>query len=509
MVRYVSGLKNVKTWIVTAVGLLCVAGSAVRVSADSLGPWSGSQIAQAGAAEIWQTRLPLGFSQKILGFHLAGENIYAIGDDGLIWAISGLDGRHLWTRQVVARFETIWPPAAAFYEGKPAVLFTRMRDAVLLDPLTGRELKRVRLDDITSTAGAVGNNRDIFAVGPEGRFRSIRISDGAKQWGMAMPKSVDRPPLYLADGDELLLLDTGGMLASYSSSNVKYFIRDLEADPVGPATADRLACYVVTADGVLHAIQRRSGDLLWHYRLVERPAGGPIATGNTLYQATATGGLYRFFVAPTAALATQPAGVLDSEGAAEIGAAMPDEVPSTQPVIAAMQTITRVKRDWPRIDASREIRRWYYPLGRQFLAEWPERVVVLRTDGSVGLIPLNSSTGEPAEILDLGSIDGAISNTLNDAVFLTSPKGLVRAVRPIGAAPLTPADFGVAPVTQPTEAPPAAEQPAVAPGAEGEPASPPAEGQPAPTEGQVAPAAKPAGEDTMLTDPLRSRKVGP
>jgi hypothetical protein len=474
---------NVLTWLAAVALSLTTARPA---PADPLGPWAGSQIAMAGAAEVWRTQLPLGYTQKIKSYHLLGGYLYAIGDDGAVRAIRADTGRHVWTQRLAAPFETLWPPVAAVLPEGPAVLFTRTSDVLFLDIQTGRELKRIPLTQTAVTAVAI-SEKNLFEVGARGRVGCIRLEDGLSVWAVATPGTIATPPIWQADGDELIVLDDQGTLASFSEDKEQHFVRSLEARPVGRPAVDPLAIYLATTDGVLHAIERKTGSLLWNYHMVERPAGGSLVTRAALYQATATGELYRFDLAVAAALATQPAPGQPLLDAAQVTAAVPNRVPSTQPEPGqSARKVQEPQRDLPRIDAFRELRRWYYPAGKQFLAEWPNRVLVLCTDGLVGLIPTDSVTGEPAELLDLGSIAGAVSNLVNDAVILTSPQGEIRYLRPVGAAPLKLADFGTPSATQPAAAPDAA--PA-------EEAAPPAE------------QAAPAGQDTLLTDPLRSRKA--
>jgi len=456
-----------------AAGLYWLAVAVAPVSAEPLGPWAGPQIAMAGASEAWHAELPLRFTERIDGYHLVGSNLYAIGDDGSVRAVRATDGLHLWTVPLAGKFETIWPPTAAVLDGKPAAVFTLIKEVVFLDPASGYELERLKLRT-TTTAGVAMDHESLFQVGLDGRVFCLRKKDGVKTWSFGTPATIDQPVIYRPDGDEIIAVDTQGMVVCFSGDGTKKFVRTLEADPAGPVVADRLAIYVATTNGVVTAFARGSGDLLWRYRMVERPAGGPFVTHTALYQATAEGGLYRFDLGGTPVLATRPAPPPSVADAASIGRAVPDYVPSTQPGSYIPEASTAV-RDRPMIDADREIRRWYLPTGKQFLADWPERVVVLLTNGQVGLVPRNSTTGEPSELLDLGRVDVAVSNRLNDAVIVATRKGQIRCVRPIDAPALTPADFGVV-TTQP-----AAEQPPAETGGE---AAPPQGEQPGVTSAQ-------------------------
>jgi len=60
-------------------------------------------------------------------------------------------------------------------------------------------------------------------------------------------------------------------MVSYSSDKTKYFVRSLELTE-RPVAVDQTA-YYWRHDGVLHAVERRTGNLLWHFRMVEPPVG--------------------------------------------------------------------------------------------------------------------------------------------------------------------------------------------------------------------------------------------
>ena len=486
----------------TAGSIFLAMAVASPAFADPLGPWSGSQVALAGATQVWRTQLPLGYTQAIRSYDLVGGYLYALGDDGWIRAVRPDTGEHIWSRPVARPLDALWPPAAGRVAGAPAVVFALLENAVFLDPLTGRELKRLRLDG-TTTAGVVASNKHVFQVGPGGHVRCIRIKDGVTEWGVGLPATIAMAPVYRGDADEMVVVaDTQGTLIALSSTEHKYFMRSLGQAPSGKLGSDRLAVYVATNDGLLHAIERSTGDLLWHYSMVDRPEGGPVVTATALYQATTGGGLYRFDIAQAASLATRPAAGPPLEDAAGISAAVPDKLPTTDPSNQPQAPAAVHAR--ARIDAARDIRRWYLPAGKKFLAEWPERIVVLQTDGRIALIPRDSVDGQPAELLDLGAVVDAVSNTWNDAVILTSPRGDIRCLRPIGGKPLTPADFGGVPAASQ----PAASQPAAT--ATGQPGQGGARAATSPAQAgsEVTPPA-PRGQDTLLTDPLRSRKAPP
>ena len=130
---------------------------------------------------------------------------------------------------------------------------------------------------------------------------------------------------------------------------------------------------------------------------------------------------------------------------------------------------------------------WNHAEGKRFLAEWPNRVAVLRKDGLVALIRPDDRTGRAAELLQVSPDAEGLSNPYNDAIILTTPGGHLWCMRPVGAPALTLDDFRSS-----------------APHADGE--QPTAE---PPSEKPAAEKSEPGvltTDELLLTDPLRSEK---
>lgn len=448
-----------------AVVVALAAPQAVQ-AAEPLGPWSGEQMALAGARLAWQIDLPLPHTVAIRSYHQVDGYLYALGSDGFVRAIRADTGEFAWTRQLAGPYETVWPPVSArlvlMDEKKEtpadkgesgqteeaskanektvdAVVFTLLRSAVFLDPKSGKLLKEYKLRSSSITPVAV-SLKDCFEVGPGRRVRCTSLKDGFLNWQLSPKAIIELAPVYVPGDDVVIVADGGGAVAGVGSDLKKQFTQELNAKPIGSMAVDDGAVYLATNDKMLHAIDRVGNRMLWQYRLPGLPAMGPVATQQKVYQAVIDKGLFCV-----------------------------------------------LKGDKPRT--------WHNSKAMSFLAEWPNRIAVLYPEGQVGL--LNPATGEAAELLQPGCATKGVSNPYNDAIFLVSHKGRICCIRPIGAKDLSLSDFCQ---SRPAEA----EKPAVieeknahengseSPGASAEPANPQ------------------AGEAVLLADPLRSkRKVAP
>ncbi len=436
-------------------GLLAASAAPGSAAARRPGGYYGP-LARAGARLAWRTPLPLKCTGAIRSYRLLDEYLYAIGADGKVWAIRADTGERVWTRRLARPEEKLWPPTAYRSPDLRAVVFTSLDKAVFLDPATGLEIEKTDQDDQgeprTRTMGPVrlrsatlasvaASPEHVFAIAPNNRVRRYDIADSYESWQMETPGRVRLAPVFLARYDLLLVADTGGQVAGVSGADrTRKFTRQLQGEPVGWLAADHEAVCVATSEPRLYTVDLATGQVQLEYRLPGRPTGGPVVTETSVYQATRHG--------------------------------------------------------LQRVGKKQEFPNWLAPEAKCFLAEWPRRVVLLRSDGKIDLV--RRETGESLDLVDLGQekFDGA-GNPWNDAVILASPQGEIWCLRPIGAGPLTPADFR----PPAPEMPEAKDEPAVVD--EGttvkeESAEAPPEEEPAEKEGP-----RMTLEERLIADPLR------
>ena len=413
-------------------------------------------LARAGARLAWQVALPLKFTTSIRSYHLVDEYLYAIGTDGRVRAVRADTGEHVWTMRITEPGTGLWPPTAYRSFDVNAVVFTLGDDVLFLAPATGlevgaagrndqdgrpvRRIGPVRLASASVASVAVSPDY-VFATSPGQRVGRYDIKNSYRGWQVGTPALLRLAPVYLGQYDLLLVTDVGGTLAGIDADDgERVFSRQLKGEPVGWLTADEEAVYVATTEPRLYALHAETGQVQLEYRLPGRPAGGPIVTETSVYQATVNGGVQRVGKEP----------------------------------------------DW---------KNWVVPEARQFLAEWPHRVVLLRTDGKIALVRRRPpQVGETLEVLDVGAVAHAVSNPRTDVVIVATSRGEIRGLRPLGAEPLTPADFRPPPPPPPPS--PVTPEPEAEVAEEEAETEEPAE----PTRPRLTP------EESLLVDPLRSRR---
>jgi len=359
-------------------------------------------------------------------------------------------GRLVWVRWLVEPGDILRPPVAYHSTEMDAVVFTCIVDVVFLDPKTGLELKRIKLRSASLTPVALAEEV-IYSVGPERRMGAVGIKDGLPKLRMRTHGELRIPPLYLPDTDLLVLADDTGTVAGVRGRDrAPRFAKQFSRDAQGWLAADAHAVYFCTAEPRVYGLDRSTGDTVLEYRLPKPPAGGPVVTRTSIYQATYGGGVQRIGVNP----------------------------------------------EWPN---------WFADQAKQFLAEWPRQVVLLRTDGKVELV--RRETGESQAILDVGPVAEGISNVWTDAAIVASRAGQIQCIRPVEAKPLALADFRPLPTTQPGVAAtqPAKPEATSAPAQKtGQPAAKTTAGPGQPATAPSPPA--PSDDERLLKDPLRSAK---
>lgn len=418
---------------------------------------------QANTHITWRGSIPLRLTASIRSCHLVNEFLYAIGTDGKVSCLRADTGELLWSRRLAAEAETLWPPVAYQSGNVEAVVFAQLNKVLFLDPATGDEAKCTepdaegdpqvrRLGPVSlrtpGLASVAVSSESVFVSSTGRRIGRYEIADNYRAWEISTRAPVRLAPIYLAgvqdDTGLLLLASADGLVAAVNAkSREKLFARKLQGTPTGWLATDAKAVYVATSEPRLHALDLATGEKLLEYQLPRRPRGGPVVTTKSVYQTLSGGGLQRVGIKP----------------------------------------------EW---------KNWIAHDAKCFLAEWPGRVALLRTDGKIALV--KPQTGKTLEVLDLGEVAHAVSNVMNDAVIIASARGEIRCLQPIGAKRLTPADFRPTP-------PPPTEEPAEVTEAEpteepeeAEPGEEPAEGAAEPAEPRMTPL------EEILADPLRSRR---
>jgi len=394
---------------------MLVAGSAL--AAGSTVEFPGSAAAPA-ADMAWQMRLPLGHLATVRSYQLVDGYLCATCSDGAIRTLRPDTGEYLWTAEVAKELETVYPPVAWRTSDGDRLVVTLAREVVAIDPATGRETRRIRLP-VTSMASVALSAHEIFQVGPNGRMPCLAISEGTLLW-------------------------QSGNVGAAGPDKAVVFQEKLDGVAQGWLAVDGTVAYVATSSADLHAIDLSGGRILWKYRLIDQPVGGPVVTRESVYQATRSG-LHRIGLARSATpAAAAPASAPSTEPAEAMADASATETPATAPAGDAAEPVAKAPATAPAATVARREplkfgTSWIDPEAVQFLAEWPQGTVVLHANGRLALV--SAVTGKIVEFADSVVATEGLANPYNDAVLLTNTKGEVRCIRPLRAQPLTLAEF--------------------------------------------------------------------
>lgn len=444
MSQQTSGCRRVlpelrRTLAVTAAFML-VAGSAL--AAGSTVEFPGSAAAPA-ADMAWQMRLPLGHLATVRSYQLVDGYLCATCSDGAIRTLRPDTGEYLWTAEVAKELETVYPPVAWRTSDGDRLVVTLAREVVAIDPATGRETRRIRLP-VTSMASVALSAHEIFQVGPNGRMPCLAISEGTLLWQSGLGRHIRLAPVYAPAVDAVVLADIEGNVGAVGTDKAVVFQEKLDGVAQGWLAVDGTVAYVATSSADLHAIDLSGGRILWKYRLIDQPVGGPVVTRESVYQATRSG-LHRIGLARSATpAAAAPASAPSTEPAEAVADASATETPATAPAGDAAEPVAKAPATAPAATVARREplkfgTSWIDPEAVQFLAEWPQGTVVLHANGRLALV--SAVTGKIVEFADSVVATEGLANPYNDAVLLTNAKGEVRCIRPLRAQPLTLAEF--------------------------------------------------------------------
>lgn len=444
------------------------AGLPAEIAGKPLDSWSS-----AGVRQVWRISVALNYVNRIQEWYLIDEYLYALGTDGKVRAMNAMTGEHLWTRALVDPLAKMLPPTAYQTGEIRGVAFTVGNQVLFLDPATGETLHRPEALDRGKTelrpvgplnlwAGpispVVATEDVVFQAAPRKRIRQYSISRDIQTYQVAVDENLILAPLHIPQRELIVVTDEdGSVVAVRVNTRETVFSVELKSRPIGWLAADENTLCLVTKEPRLHVLDLSNGQERLEgypkgYLLPAMPVGGPVMTKESIY------------------------------------------------VALEEQRLQRVGRElkWPN---------WLATDAKRFLAEWPGRVALQRSDGRIVFV--RPETGETLAVLEApGTGFEGLSNPLNDAIILTSAKGDACCLRPVDGAPLAAVDFRPAPASQPAaaqavavaETAPAAEPPEEKP-AEEEPA---AEGTAAVTPEETGPKLSPV--EALIADPLKSRR---
>ena len=178
------------------------------------------------------------------------------------------------------------------------------RAVFCLDAATGKELWRSPIPTNPWGGVTIDGDNVILATcsvsydykllkGAKGEVLALSAADGKPKWSKPIPAGGVLGCVAVADGLAVTAATDGKVRVFASKDGERKFIYDCKAPVMAPAAVSSGVAYVADCNGIVHAIDLKSGTALWTLDLAADPVkapggsiGGPILHGGKLYLAT-------------------------------------------------------------------------------------------------------------------------------------------------------------------------------------------------------------------------------
>jgi outer membrane protein assembly factor BamB len=223
----------------------------------------------------------------------AGERVFVLTTEGVVYCLSGPDGSELWNFRGNAERASILSNASPAVEGDVVVVPFPSGDIVALrvangQPLWSDSLARTRtassLTAMSDAARPAIDGGTVFAVGHAGRMIAVAYKTGERLWSLTVP-SIQAP--YVA-GDSVFVVDTGGQLMAITRRDGKIqWTAKLPGAGTwsGPVLAgNRL--WLASSKGQLVGVEAQTGKVLGTQDLGQPVFVGPVVAGSRMYLLT-------------------------------------------------------------------------------------------------------------------------------------------------------------------------------------------------------------------------------
>lgn len=242
-------------------------------------------LALESGKRLWQARADVRFSG---GPGTDGNRVVIGALDGEVLAYDAQDGELLWQAQVSAEVLT-----APVVTGEIVVVRSNDGRVHGLDASTGRSrwthAGSVPLLSLRGNATPLLEGEVVIVAGDDGKVSALGLEDGRLRWEQAVNLADGRNELdRLIDIDGQLRSDRGDVFLSAYNGNTIALIADsgaqlwtLDAPSVSGIDINPQLVVVAQSDGVVRAMDRRSGAELWKQEALKfRMLGAPLIEGD-------------------------------------------------------------------------------------------------------------------------------------------------------------------------------------------------------------------------------------
>lgn len=338
---------------------------------------SDADIERLGFRRQWEAHLPVPAGVNINNAYLVDEVLYVTTSDGALHSIEADLGLIRWVERITEPAFRIYRPSHVLTpDGKGPTVVLNTSGLLVLDCYNGGQLLQVNPGFPPGGAPLMlGNN--YYAGSGDGRFYALSIVGcpkcrAYKKWEVAVGGPVTANPL-LYEGDKLLFAsEAGSVYSCFAADKTLLWSYRTGGGIIGNPALDAGGVYVASLDRTLYKLSLRGGRPIWRVRFDDPLQQGPAVVAHTVYQYSHARGV-------TA------------------------------------------------LDADTGNRRWANEEASQFVAHSRAQDVLYSKDRR--LLIVDHESGEPAGAIGMPHAIGAVTNTVNDAVYVLGTQGRVLCLR--------------------------------------------------------------------------------
>lgn len=330
-----------------------------------------------GLSAYWSARLPVGAADSVKEAFLVDEALYVGTNQGLLFSLERETGLIRWGLKATEPGYRIYRPThVPSQDGTGETILVTTDGFRLLDRHSGEDRDRF-VPLFAPGGGAVGSNNHLFAGGADGRFYSLFLPvAGTHDWRVYWRVQVDGPVTVTPNLDgsgNLVFATQGGTVYSCRAADKALNWSFCTGGPIlGDPAVVVGAVFVASMDRSVYRLRAGRGNQQWRTRLPGPLREGPLMAGQTVFQPCEGFGVFA-------------------------------------------------------LDATTGAQRWNVVQAGSFVAHQRDRDLLFSTDNR--LLVIDHKNGGLESEFEVAPFDRAVSNPVDDAVYLLSDRGEVLALR--------------------------------------------------------------------------------
>lgn len=221
----------------------------------------------------------------------AGDRVFVVTTDGVLYCLSGADGSEVWTFKGVPERASLVNNASPAIDGDTVVAPFSSGDVVALKVSTGQvlwteSLARTRsassLASMSDAARPVVDGGTVFAVGHAGRMIATSARTGERQWAITVP-SLQQPWVV---AETIFVVDTQGQMLAVTrrDGKVQWTMKlpGQSSQWSGPVLAGG-KLWAVSSKGTLVGVEAQTGKVSGTLELGAEVNIAPVVAGGRMY----------------------------------------------------------------------------------------------------------------------------------------------------------------------------------------------------------------------------------